>query len=354
MRLIDTLLHELARRNGSDLHLLSGQPPRIRLYGELIPLPTKPIDTDTLNSYLSEVMNDFARQQFEARDGVDFSYQIDGLSRFRVNAFRYIDGVGAVFRRIPTEVATLDDLRMPPTLRALCRNRSGLILVTGKTGSGKSTTLAAMVDEINNYRKGHIITIEDPIEFVHERKKCLISQREIGQHTPNFASALRSALREDPDVILVGEMRDLETISLAVTAAETGILILGTLHTNRASSTVDRIINVFPAKKQSQVRAMLSTSLRAVVTQQLVKKQFGEGQMAAMEVLLSTPAVANLIREGKTDQLETAMQSNTAQGMQTMDGTLQKLMETTQISLDEAYQKAFNKEYFDRLNSTGS
>ncbi len=351
MKPIDRLLHQVVERNGSDLHLLAGEPPRMRLHGDLIPMRELPFNSDTLVSYLLEVMNDFARERFQREDGVDFSYAIEGVSRFRVNAFRYINGVGAVFRRIPAQAATLDDLMMPPVVRTLCRHRNGLILVTGKTGSGKSTTLAAMVNEINAFRKGHIITIEDPIEFVHERNKCLISQREVGQHTPNFATALRSALREDPDVVLVGEMRDLETISLAVTAAETGILILGTLHTNRAASTVDRIINVFPARKQSQVRAMLSSSLRAVITQQLVKRRDGEGQMAAMEILINTPAVANMIREGKTDQLDTAMQSNAAQGMQTMDGTLQKLLETTQISADEAFQKAFNKEYFEKART---
>ncbi len=346
MKKIDDLLRETVAREGSDLHLLAGEPPRVRVFGKLMPLHPERLPGDALRSYLYEVMSDRVRQQFEARDGVDFAYTVEGLARFRVNAFRYIQGVGAVFRVIPTRIQTLDDLRLPSVISALCRHRQGLILVTGRTGSGKSTTLAAMIDEINRLRRGHIITIEDPIEFVHQRKRCLISQREVGQHTPSFAAALRSALREDPDVVLVGELRDLETISLAVTAAETGILVLGTLHTNRAAATVDRIINVFPTAKQPQVRTMLSTSLRAVITQQLVARQHGKGQMAAVEVLINTPAVANLIREGRTDQLETAMQSGAALGMQTMDGTLLKMMETTLISQREAYEKAFKKELF--------
>ena len=347
MKKIDQLLEITVRKNGSDLHVLAGEPPRARIFGKLAPLEGTGISDKELMTYLYDVMSDDSRERFESHDGVDFSYALDTVSRFRVNAFRYIGGVGAVFRAIPSQPATLDELGLPVVTNALCRHRQGLILVTGKTGSGKSTTLAAMLDEINQYRRGHIITIEDPIEFIHQRRKCLISQREVGSHTPSFASALRSALREDPDVVLVGEMRDLETISLAVTAAETGILVLGSLHTNRASTTIDRIINVFPVKKHAHVRAMLSTSLRAVIAQQLVEKQHEDGQMAAVEVLINTPAVANLIREGKTDQLETAMQSGASMGMQTMDSTLIKLLETTIISSSEAYEKAFKKELFE-------
>lgn len=347
MKRIDQLLAETVARHGSDLHLLADEPPRARIFGKLIRLSEDAISNTDLASYLLEVMSDYSRQQFETRDGVDFSHQLSGISRFRVNAFRHINGIGAVFRAVPNMATTLAELNMPPVIRALCRHRQGLILVTGKTGSGKSTTLAAMIDEVNRRRRGHIITIEDPIEYVHERIHCLISQREVGRHTPSFAAALRSALREDPDVILVGEMRDLDTISLAVAAAETGVLVFGTLHTNRAATTVDRIINAFPMKKQTQVRSMLSTSLRAVIAQQLVEKKDEEGLMAAVEILVNTPAVANLIREGKTEQLETAMQSGASLGMQTMDSTLLKLLDTTLISETEAYERAFKKELFE-------
>lgn len=304
------------------------------------------MERDELGSYLDDVMTEHARERFEEEDGADFSYTVPDVARFRVNAFRFIDGIGAVFRAIPSEAATLEELELPNVIQDFTRLKQGLVLVTGKTGSGKTTTLAAMIDEINLKRHGHIITIEDPIEYVHNNKRCLISQREIGSHTPNFASALRSALREDPDVIMVGELRDLETIRLAVTAAETGILVLGTLHTNRAATTIDRIINVFPARKQAHVRAMLSTSLRAIITQQLVEKLSEPGQIAATEILINTPAVANLIREGKTDQLESAMQTGTYTGMHTMDSSLSNMVATTQISKDEAFEKAFRKEQF--------
>ncbi len=346
MKLIPRLLREMVASHGSDLHLLAGEPPRSRVYGELLPMQGDRITEEELTLYLNEIMPERSQREFEERDEADFSYTVEGLARFRVNVFRHINGTGAVLRAIPVHAISLDDLGLSKTLRSLCRLKQGLVLVTGKTGSGKTTTLAAMVDEINRTRRGHIICIEDPIEFVHQRNKCLISQREVGQHTPSFADALRSALREDPDVVMVGEMRDLETISLAVTAAETGILVLGTLHTNKAAATVDRMINVFPAQKQGQVRSMLSTSLKAVVTQQLVKKSGNDGQVAAVEVLINTPGVANLIREGKTDQLESAMQSGGLAGMQTMDTVLQKLVDSTMISLEEAWENAFDKESF--------
>jgi twitching motility protein PilT len=263
--------------------------------------------------------------------------------------FRHLNGIGAIFRAIPAKALTLQELNMPPVIHDLCKQTSGMILVTGKTGSGKSTTLAAMIDAINSNVKGHILTIEDPIEFVHQTKKSLISQREIGVHSDSFAHALHSALREDPDVILVGEMRDLETISIAVTAAEMGILVMGTLHTNGAAPTVDRIINSFPADKQAHIRAMISTSLRGVVSQQLLPKKHEPGRVAALEVLINTSAVSNLIRQGKLDQLETAMQSGGNVGMQTMDSALMSLVEKNVVLGRDAYQQADNKSKFERV-----
>src|SRR6202042_592071 len=262
---------------------------------------------------------------------------------------RQLNGMGAVFRVIPSKALTLDELKLPEAVRQMARANNGLILVTGKTGSGKSTTLASMIDDINRRVKGHILTIEDPIEFVHARKSCLISQREIGVHAASFASALHSALREDPDVILVGELRDLETMSIAVTAAEMGILVMATLHTNGAAATVDRLVNAFPADKQPHVRTMLSTSLRGVVSQQLIQKADKQGRVAALEILVNTPAVANLIRQGKMDQLENAMQSGSAVGMRLMDMAIQGLMDQRQISGKEAFKKAINKSRFEQF-----
>jgi twitching motility protein PilT len=262
---------------------------------------------------------------------------------------RQLNGMGAVFRAIPSKAKTAEELKLPPAVMELCHINSGLILVTGKTGSGKSTTLAAMIDDINTREKGHILTIEDPIEFVHTRKNCLISQREIGVHAASFASALNSALREDPDVILVGELRDLETMSIAVTAAEMGILVMATLHTNGAAATVDRLVNAFPADKQPHVRTMLSTSLRGVVSQQLIPKPDKQGRVAALEILINTPAVANLIRQGKMDQLENAMQSGSATGMKLMDMAIQALLDSRQISGNEAFKKSINKARFEQF-----
>jgi twitching motility protein PilT len=352
-RRIDAFLRDVLTRNGSDLHFVAGDPPRIRLFGELQSLREQPLGQDEVREMLTEIMTRRALQRFEEQDGADFAYTIPGVSRFRVNVFRHIGGMGAVFRAIPSKALTLEQLNMPESVRSLCRTNNGLILVTGKTGSGKSTTLAAMIDDINARVKGHILTIEDPIEFVHARKSCLVSQREVGIHSPGFAEALHSALREDPDVVLVGELRDLETMSIAVTAAEMGILVMGTLHTNGAAATVDRIVNAFPSDKQAHVRTMLSTSLRGVVSQQLIQRADKRGRVAALEILINTPAVSNLIRQGKLDQLENTMQSGGQFGMRTMDSALQELLDKSMITGRSAYEKSINKQRFEQLKEMG-
>jgi len=350
---VDPLLIEVLEKRGSDLHFIAGDPPRIRLYGDLSPLTSGTLAAEAVRQALYEVMPKTALDRFEARDGADFAYTLPGRGRFRVNVMRQLNGMGAVFRAIPSRALTLDELKMPEAVRQLCRATNGLILVTGKTGSGKSTTLAAMIDDINSRVKGHILTVEDPIEFVHERQNCLISQREIGVHAPSFASAVHSALREDPDVILIGELRDLETMSIAVTAAEMGILVMGTLHTNGAAQTVNRMINVFPSDKQSHVRTMLSTSLRGVISQQLLQRADRQGRIAALEILVNTPAAANLIRQGKLDQLENTMQAGAQFGMRTMDSAIEQLLNQRLISGKEAYQKAINKSRFEELKEAG-
>jgi twitching motility protein PilT len=353
MAKIDEYLSEVVSRKGSDLHFIAGDPPRIRLYGELQSLRDEKLAPDLVKELLYEIMPPKAVARFEEKDGADFAHMVPGVARFRVNVMRHINGMGAVCRAIPSTALTLDQLNMPDAVRSMCRITSGLILVTGKTGSGKSTTLAAMIDDINARLKGHILTIEDPIEFVHSRKNCLISQREVGVHAPSFSHAVHSALREDPDVILVGEMRDLETISVAVSAAEMGILVMGTLHTNGAAPTVDRIVNAFPADKQSHVRTMLSTSLRGVISQQLIPRAGQAGRVAALEILVNTPAVANLIRQGKLDQLENTMQSGSAHGMRTMDMAIQQLLESRAITGRDAYRKAINKARFEQYREAG-
>ncbi|MFZ9052749.1 MAG: type IV pilus twitching motility protein PilT [Woeseiaceae bacterium] len=349
MAKIDQYLQEALKRSASDLHFVSGDPVRARVNGALQILMNDQLAQDTVQEALFEIMDGTTQKAFEANEAADFAYNIPDISRFRVNVFRHLNGIGAIFRAIPAKALTLQELNMPPVIHDLCKQTSGMILVTGKTGSGKSTTLAAMIDAINSNVKGHILTIEDPIEFVHQTKKSLISQREIGVHSDSFAHALHSALREDPDVILVGEMRDLETISIAVTAAEMGILVMGTLHTNGAAPTVDRIINSFPADKQAHIRAMISTSLRGVVSQQLLPKKHEPGRVAALEVLINTSAVSNLIRQGKLDQLETAMQSGGNVGMQTMDSALMSLVEKNVVLGRDAYQQADNKSKFERV-----
>lgn len=347
MARIDAFLELVVKQKGSDLHLMSGNPPRLRLYGDLLPVKYRTLTPDETADLLYETMTESVRQLFSSRFSLDYAYEVPGLARFRVNALRHLHGLGAVFRVIPTEVWTIEDLGLPMVLKSLCREKKGLILVTGPTGSGKSTTLAAMIDFINREQKGHIITIEDPVEFIHRGKGCLFSQREVRLNTPSFAAALRSALREDPDVILVGELRDLETIGLAVTAAETGILILGTLHTNGAAATVDRMINVFPASDQPRIRAMLSTTLRSVISQQLVRQADGKGRLAALEILFNTAATANLIREGKTSQITNVIQAGASMGMQSLDSVLHGFVDAKLITGNEAYRKAVNKDEFE-------
>ncbi len=353
MAQIDAYLTEVLQKRGSDLHFIAGDPPRIRLYGDISPLRPERLAPEVVKQALYEIMPKPALDRFESKDGADFAYSIPEHGRFRVNVMRQVNGMGAVFRAIPSKALTMDELKLPEAVRQMSRANNGLILVTGKTGSGKSTTLAAMIDDINRRVKGHILTIEDPIEFVHERKSCLISQREIGVHAPSFAAALHSALREDPDVILVGELRDLETMSIAVTAAEMGILVMGTLHTNGAAPTVDRMVNAFPSDKQSHVRTMLSTSLRGVVSQQLLQRADRQGRVAALEILVNTPAASNLIRQGKLDQLENTMQAGGAFGMRTMDSAIQQLLDSRQITGKEAYKKAINKAKFEEFRDSG-
>lgn len=351
MNRIDAFLDLLVKQHGSDLHLVAGNVPRLRLLGDIYPVKYRELSADETHDLLYEIMPERERAVFEAANGVDFAYDLGGDARFRVNVFRHLDGMGAVFRLIPAEVKSIEELDLPAVLFTLIRQRKGLVLVTGPTGSGKSTTLAAMIDAINRERKGHIITIEDPVEFLHHNKGCLISQREIGSHTDSFADALHSALREDPDVILVGEMRDLETISLAVTAAEMGILVLATLHTNSAAAAIDRIINVFPPGEEPYIRTMLSTSLCGVVAQQLVRNTDGKGRRAVVEVMINNSAAANVIREGKTEQLENIIQSGALQGMQTLDTALRRLLDAKLISGDDAYAIARNKGSFETYRS---
>jgi twitching motility protein PilT len=353
MPAIDAFLTQVLELDGSDLHFLAGDLPRVRQYGELKALSSEPLAADKVKTTLYEIMPKLSVERFEAKDGTDFAYSIPNVARFRVNVMRQLNGMGAVFRAIPSKARTADELNLPEAVRNLCKVNSGLILVTGKTGSGKSTTLAALIDEINTREKGHILTIEDPIEFVHLRKNCLISQREIGVHATSFSSALLSALREDPDVILVGELRDLETMSIAVTAAEMGIVVMGTLHTNGAAATVDRLVNAFPADKQPHVRTMLSTSLRGVVSQQLIPKADKKGRVAALEILVNTPAISNLIRQGKMDQLENGMQTGSAAGMRLMDAAIQTLLEQRLISGKEAFKKSINKAKFEQYRDAG-
>lgn len=348
MSRVDAFLDLLIKQKGSDLHLVAGNVPRLRLFGEIVPIKYRELSAGETQELLTEIMPRSLQRLLEEHGNIDFAYELPSKMRFRVNVFRHVGGLGGVFRAIPVHVQTLDELGFPHILKHLARQRKGLFLVTGPTGSGKSTTLAAVVDFINAERKGHIITIEDPIEFIHANKQCLISQREVGHHTRSFADALHSTLREDPNVILVGEMRDLDTIHLAVTAAEMGILVLGTLHTNSAAATVDRVINVFPPGEEPYIRAMLSTSLIGVVSQQLCLTADHRGRVAALEILVNTAATANIIREGKTDQLSNMIQSGALQGMQSLDTALRRLLDAKTISGEEAYLRANHKPDFER------
>ncbi len=341
---ITELLRFAVTEEASDVHVSSGEPPILRIHGDLKRLDHPALSPDDVHRMIYDIMNDRQRKDFEELNELDFSLEM-GNTRFRVNAFLQRRGKAAAFRTIPTTIMSLEQLGLPPILKKLCDHEKGLILVTGPTGSGKSTTLAAMVDHINNIKEGHLVTIEDPIEFVHSSKKCLVHQRELGIHTHSFANALRSAFREDPDYILVGEMRDLETIQLAVTAAETGHLVFGTLHSSGAPQTIDRIIDVFPAGQQAQIRTQLAESLQAVITQALCKK-VGTGRVAALEIMVGTPPIRHLIREAKVHQIPSAMQTGKKDGMQTMDASLQELVSRGQIRREEAQAKSENPNLF--------
>lgn len=346
---IAQLLQFACQQNASDLHISAGEPPMIRVHGDVKKIKVPPLTSEQTHAMIYDIMGDSQRKTFEEFYELDFSMQLGDLARFRVNVFKQNRGLGATFRQIPAKILTLEDLGMPRVLAEVSRREKGLVLVTGPTGSGKSTTLAAMVDLINNELEGHILTIEDPIEFVHQSKKCLVNQREVGPHTKAFSNALRAALREDPDIILVGEMRDLETIQLALTAAETGHLVFGTLHTSSAPKTVDRVIDVFPPNQQAQVRAMFAESIQAVITQTLCKK-IGGGRVAALEILMGTTAVRNLIREGKIHQLPSVMQTSQGAGMQTLEMHLRELVDRNAISREAAIEKTGNPEMFKELD----
>ncbi|MDZ4099273.1 MAG: type IV pilus twitching motility protein PilT [Methylophilaceae bacterium] len=343
---ISDLLAFSVKNKASDLHLSAGLPPMIRVHGDVRKINVPAMEHSEVHDMVYDIMNDGQRKVYEETLECDFSFEIPNLARFRVNAFNHNRGSGAVFRTIPSTILTLEQLNCPPIFKEIAETPRGICLVTGPTGSGKSTTLAAMIDYINDNDFGHILTVEDPIEFVHKSKKCLINQREVGPHTLSFNNALRSALREDPDVILVGEMRDLETIRLALSAAETGHLVFGTLHTSSAAKTVDRIVDVFPAAEKEMVRSMLSESLRAVISQTLCKTKDEQGRVAAHEIMIGTPAIRNLIRENKIAQMYSAIQTGQNIGMQTLDQNLKELVQRNIISAAEARSKAANKETF--------
>ena len=343
---ITQLLAFSVKNKASDLHLSAGLPPMLRVHGDVKRINLPVMEHKEVHAMVYDIMSDTQRKQYEENLECDFSFEVNGLARFRVNAFNQKRGAAAVFRTIPSKVLTLEQLNAPKIFQELALKPRGMVLVTGPTGSGKSTTLAAMIDYLNDNAHGHILTVEDPIEFVHESKKCLINQREVGPMTHSFSNALRSALREDPDAILVGEMRDLETIRLAMTAAETGHLVFGTLHTSSAAKTIDRIIDVFPAEEKEMVRAMLSESLVAVISQTLCRNKDGSGRVAAHEIMLGTPAIRNLIREAKVAQMYSTIQTSSSMGMQTLDQNLTELVKRNLISPAEARSKAKIPENF--------
>jgi twitching motility protein PilT len=346
MAQIDQFLKVMVEQGGSDLHLTTGSVPVIRVHGHMQRIKFRELSAKDMEKLIFEIMEEEWRMRFLDNMDFDFAYEIPGVSRFRVNIFSQKNGIGAVMRTIPTEILTADQLGLPDAVRKMCMLTKGLVLVTGPTGSGKSTTLAGMVDLINETRADHILTIEDPIEFVHQNKKCLINQREVGTNTKSFANALRAALREDPDVILVGEMRDRETIELGITAAETGHLVFGTLHTNSAPKTIDRIIDVFPADQQDQIRSMLAESIKGVVSQVLLRKKGGNGRCAAQEIMVGTNAVRALIREGKIHQIPSMIQTGKKDGMQLLDQHILEYLMSGVIDGTEAYMKANHKDAF--------
>jgi twitching motility protein PilT len=347
---IAELLEVVLERGASDLHLTVGAPPTIRLHGDLVPLEEYPVMTPKgLQGMIYAILPQKARERLEQELELDTSYPLPGKARFRVNVYFQRDSIGAAFRLIPYEIKTIEELGLPSVVADLARYPRGFVVVTGPTGSGKSTTLAAMVDIVNRERRAHIMTVEDPIEFLHKHRNCIVNQREVGADTHSFAAALKHVLRQDPDVILVGEMRDLETISTAITAAETGHLVFATLHTQDAPQTIDRIIDVFPPHQQQQVRVQLATTLQGVVTQQLLQTADGRGRVVAVEVLVATPAVRNLIREGKTHQIYSIMQAGGRFGMQTMDQSLANLVKAGKITQQVAYERCHDPEELNRL-----
>ena len=346
MPYIDRFLSVIVEQGGSDLHIGEGQPPKMRRHGDVMPIREEAVTRDEAAGMLSEICGEQSWEIFEERGDLDFAYEMDERSRFRCNFLKQANGYGAVFRLIPTRIATLEQLGIPPVVKQFGHLRGGLVLVTGPTGSGKSTTLAALIDYINENLPRHIVTIEEPIEFVHANKRSIITQREVPVDCASFPDGLKAALREDADIVLVGEMRDLETISLALTAAETGLLVFGTLHTNNARKTVDRMVDVFPANKQAQARTMLANSLRGVVAQLLLKKADGSGRVAVNEILIASPAVSAIIREGSTQKLQDVIVAGKGQGMQFMDDAIQALLQIGAVSPHEAFMKAIDKGRF--------
>jgi twitching motility protein PilT len=346
MPIIDQFLAVIVAEGASDLHFAEGQPPRMRRHGDVIPIRGERVTREEAAKMLSEICGSQRWEIFERNGDLDFAYEMDGQSRFRCNLFKHANGHGAVFRLIPAKIASLDQLGIPRVVREFGHLRGGLVLVTGPTGSGKSTTLAALIDYINENFSRHIVTIEEPIEFVHQNKRSIITQREVPIDSDSFSDALKAALREDADIVLVGEMRDLETISLALTAAETGLLVFGTLHTNNARKTIDRMVDAFPVNKQAQVRTMLANSLRGVVAQLLLKKADGSGRLAVNEILIANPAVSSIIREGATQKLQDVIVAGKGQGMQFMDDAIDALLEQGAVSAHEAFMKAIDKNRF--------